>query len=130
VATAAGRRLLVEPNLLGRLAALPAQVGPRQAPLALPAASLTQDTVRLHLPNGFKAENLPQPVQLISAYGTYTSTCTALPDGTLQYVRQLETRRPAGGRTLPAAKYTEYQDFRRKINQADHTQVVLVSTGV
>jgi transglutaminase-like putative cysteine protease len=130
MATAAGRRLLVEPNLLGRLAALPAQVGPRQAPLSLPAASLTQDTVRLHLPTGFKAENLPQPVQLASAYGTYTSTCTTLPDGTLQYVRHLETRRPAGGRTLPAAKYSEYQDFRRKINQADHAQIVLVGAAL
>ena len=129
VATAAGRRLLVEPNLLGRLAALPAQVGPRQSPLALPAASLMQDTVRLHLPAGYRAENLPQPVHLTSAYGIYTSTCTTLPDGTLQYVRQLETRRPAGGTTLPATKYSEYQDFRRKINQADHAQVVLVSTG-
>jgi hypothetical protein len=66
-------------------------------------------------------------VQLTSAYGTYTSTCTALPDGTLQYVRQLETHRPAGT-TLPAAKYTEYQDFRRKISQADHAQVVLIKT--
>ncbi|RZK61012.1 MAG: DUF3857 domain-containing protein, partial [Hymenobacter sp.] len=76
VATVAGRRLLVEPNLLGRLAALPPQVGSRQAPLALPPASLVQDTVRLHLPAGFKVDNLPQPVQLTSAYGTYSSTCT------------------------------------------------------
>jgi hypothetical protein len=127
VATPAGQRMLLEPNVLGRLAALPAQVGPRQTPLALPPASLSQDTVRLHLPTGFKAENLPQPMQFTSAYGTYTSTCTALPDGTLQYVRQLETRRPAGT-TLPATKYTEYQDFRRKISQADHTQVVLIKT--
>jgi hypothetical protein len=127
MATPAGRRMLLEPNVLGRLAALPAQVGPRQTPLALPPASLSQDTVRLHLPAGFKAENLPQPVQLTSAYGTYTSTCTTLPDGTLQYVRQLETHRPAGT-TLPAAKYPEYQDFRRKVSQADHAQVVLVKT--
>jgi transglutaminase-like putative cysteine protease len=127
MATPAGRRLLLEPNVLSRLAALPAQVGPRQTPLALPPASLSQDTVRLHLPAGFHAENLPQPVQLTSAYGTYTSTCTALPDGTLQYVRQLETRRPAGT-SLPATKYTEYQDFRRKISQADHAQVVLIKT--
>ena len=127
MATAAGRRLLLEPNVLGRLAALPPQVGPRQTPLALPPASLNQDTVRLHLPVGFQAENVPQPVQLTSAYGTYTSTCTTLPDGTLQYVRQLETRRPAGT-TLPAAKYAEYQDFRRKISQADHAQVVLIKT--
>jgi hypothetical protein len=127
MATQAGRRMLLEPNVLGRLAALPAQVGPRQTPLALPPASLSQDTVRLHLPAGFKAENLPQPVQLTSAYGTYTSTCTTLSDGTLQYVRQFETHRPAGT-TLPAAKYPEYQDFRRKVSQADHAQVVLVKT--
>jgi hypothetical protein len=127
VATPAGRRLLLEPNLLGRLGALPAQVGARQMPLVLPPASLVQDTVRLHLPAGFRAENLPQPVKLASAYGTYTSTCTALPDGTLQYVRQLETRRPTSA-PLPAANYPEYQDFRRKVNQADQAQVVLVKT--
>ena len=127
VGTAAGRRILLEPNLLGRLGALPAQVGPRLTPLALPPASLTQDTVRLHLPSGFRAENLPPPTQLTSAYGTYSSTCTPLADGTLQYVRQLETRRP-GGATLPAAKYLEYREFCRKISQADNAQVVLVKT--
>lgn len=126
LATPAGQRLLLEPNLLGRLAALPAQVGPRGAPLALPPAALYQDTVRLHLPTGFKVDNLPQPVELSTAYGTYRSTCATLPDGTLQYVRQLELRRPSGGTPLPAAKYSDYQDFRRKVNQADHTQLVLV----
>ncbi|GAA4507904.1 hypothetical protein GCM10023172_39240 [Hymenobacter ginsengisoli] len=125
--TAAGRRLLLEPNVLGRLGALPNQVGARQAPLALPPAALYQDTVRLHVPTGFQVENLPAPAQFTTAYGTYSSTCTALPDGTLQYVRQLETRRPGGG-TLPAAKYGEYRDFRRKISQADNAQVVLVKT--
>ena len=127
VSMPAGRRLLLEPNVLSRLGALPTQVGPRHSPLALPPAALYQDTVRLHLPTGFRVENLPQPTQLTTAYGTYSSTCTALPDGTLQYVRQLETRHPAGA-TLPAAKYTEYRDFRRKISQADNAQVVLVKT--
>lgn len=128
VGTAAGQRMLLAPNVLGRLGALPPQVGPRTAPLALPAPGLYQDTVRLHLPTGFRAENLPQLTQLTTAYGTYSSTCTALPDGTLQYVRQLETRRPGSGAPLPATKYTEYQDFRRKISQADNAQVVLVKT--
>ncbi|NML66688.1 DUF3857 and transglutaminase domain-containing protein [Hymenobacter sp. RP-2-7] len=126
LATPAGQRLLLEPNLLGRLAALPAQVGARETPLALPPAALYQDTVRLHLPTGFKIDNLPAPTELSTAYGTYRSTCATLPDGTLQYVRQLELRRPNGSTPLPAAKYPEYQDFRRKVNQADHTQLVLV----
>jgi hypothetical protein len=128
VGTAAGRRILLAPNLLGRLSPLPAQVGPRQMPLALPTPSLYQDTVRLHVPTGFRVENLPQPTQLTTAYGIYSSSCTALPDGTLQYVRQLETRRPAGSTTLPAARYPDYQDFRRKVSQADNAQVVLVKT--
>ena len=128
VGTAAGRRLLLAPNLLGRLSVLPAQVGPRLMPLALPTPGLYQDTVRLHVPTGFRVENLPLPTQLTTAYGNYSSACTALPDGTLQYVRQLETRRPAGTTTLPAARYAEYQDFRRKISQADNAQVVLVKT--
>jgi hypothetical protein len=128
VGTTAGRRLLLTPNLLGRLGTLPAQVGQRQTPLALPDASLYQDTVRLHVPTGFRVENLPLPTQLTTDYGTYSSTCTALPDGTLQYVRQLETRRPAGNATLPAARYADYQDFRRKVSQADNAQVVLVKT--
>jgi len=128
VGTAAGRRLLLAPNLLGRLSPLPAQVGARQTPLALPTPGLYQDTVRLHVPTGFRVENLPQPTQLTTAYGTYSSACTALPDGTLQYVRQLETRRPAGSATLPATRYTDYQDFRRKVSQADNAQVVLVKT--
>jgi transglutaminase-like putative cysteine protease len=127
IATAAARRMLIEPNLLGRLSALPAQVGTRQAPLALPPASLSQDTVRLHLPVGFKVENIPAPVELTSPYGVYVSRCVALPDGTLQYVRQLELRRPKGA-TLPAAAYTDYLGFRRKIGQADHVQIVLVKT--
>jgi hypothetical protein len=128
VGTAAGRRLLLMPNLLGRLGTLPAQVGPRQMPLALPTPGLYQDTVRLHVPTGFRVENLPPATQLTTAYGVYSSACTALPDGTLQYVRQLETRRPAGADMLPAARYPEYQDFRRKVNQADNAQVVLVKT--
>jgi hypothetical protein len=129
IATAAGRRMLVEPNLLSRLTALPAQVGARQAPLALPPASLSQDTVRLHIPAGFKVENLPAPVELTSPYGVYVSRCVALPDGTLQYVRQLELRRPKGA-TLPAASYIDYLGFRRKIGQADHAQIVLLKTEV
>lgn len=128
VGTVAGRRLLLTPNLLGRLGTLPAQVGPRQTPLALPTPGLYQDTVRLHVPTGFRVENLPPPTQLTTAYGVYSSACTTLPDGTLQYVRQLETRRPSGGAPLPAARYPEYQEFRRKVSQADNAQVVLVKT--
>ena len=121
-----GKRVFLTPNLLSRLPALPAPVGPRQGPLWLPRASLQADTVRLHLPAGFQPETLPAPVQLATAYGTYSAQYRALPDGTVQYVRRLELPRLR----LPAAAYAGYVDFRRKISAADRAQVVLLKTDV
>ena len=74
-----GKRVFINPNLLSRLPALPAQVGERRADLWLDHASLHADTVRLHLPAGFQPENLPAPVQLSTAYGTYASSTPPCP---------------------------------------------------
>ena len=119
-----GKRVFVNANLLSRLPALPATVGERQADLWLPQASLHADTVRLHLPAGFRAENLPAPVKFSTPYGTYASQYTALPDGTVQYIRRVELHR---GR-MPATAYAEYVAFRRKISIADKAEVVLLKT--
>jgi transglutaminase-like putative cysteine protease len=119
-----GSRVFINPNLLSRLPALPAQVGERQADLWLPQASLHADTVRLHLPAGFKPETLPAPVQLSTAYGTYATQYATLPDGTVQYIRRLELKRAR----LPKTAYAGYLEFRRKINSSDKAQVVLVRT--
>jgi len=119
-----GKRVFISPNLLSRLPALPAPVGTRQSPLWVPRASLQADTVRLHFPAGFQPETLPAPVQLATAYGTYSAQYRALPDGTVQYVRRLELPRLR----LPAAAYAGYVDFRRKISAADRAQVVLLKT--
>ncbi|MBO2009618.1 DUF3857 domain-containing protein [Hymenobacter negativus] len=119
-----GKRVFINPNLLSRLPALPAQVGERQADLWLPQASLHADTVRLHLPAGFRPETLPAAVQLSTPYGAYASQYTTLPDGTIQYIRRLELKR---GR-MPRTTYSGYVDFRRKISVADKAQVVLLKT--
>ena len=118
----AGKRVFLNPNLLSRLPALPPTVGARQAAVWLPQASLHADTVRLHLPVGFRAETLPAALTFSSPYGTYSSQFMALSDGTVQYVRRLELRRVQ----LPATAYSGYVDFRRKVSIADKAQVVLV----
>ncbi|WP_051718829.1 DUF3857 domain-containing protein [Hymenobacter sp. IS2118] len=117
-----GKRVFVTANLLSRLPALPAQIGERKAPVWLSDACLHADTVRLHLPAGFRAETLPAAVQLSTAYGTYASHYLALPDGTVQYIRRLELKRGK----LPSTAYAGYLDFRRKISIADKAQVVLL----
>ena len=110
-----GKRAFVNPNLLSRLPALPAQAGIRQSAVWLPRASLYA---------GFRAETLPAAGQFSTPYGAYASQFVALTDGTVQYVRRLELKR---GR-LPASAYAGYADFRRKINIADQAQIVLLKT--
>jgi transglutaminase-like putative cysteine protease len=123
-ASVSGKRAFLTPNLLSRWSALPATVGERRTPIWLDNAFSYADTVRIHVPAGFKAESLPAPVQLSTAFGTYSSQVQALPDGTLLYVRRLLVPRTR----FPRTDYPAYQDFRRRISQADKAQVVLLKT--
>ena len=123
-ASVSGKRAFLTPNLLSRWNALPAAVGERRSPIWLDNAFSYADTVRIHVPAGFKPESLPAPVQLSTAFGTYSSQVQALPDGTLLYVRRLLMPRTR----FPRTDYPAYQDFRRRIGAADKAQVVLVKT--
>lgn len=123
-ASVSGKRAFLTPNLLSRWNALPAAVGERRTAVWLDNAFSYADTIRIHVPAGFKPESLPAQVQLATAFGTYSSQVQALPDGTLLYVRRLlmpQTR-------FAREQYPAYQDFRRRISQADKAQIVLVKT--
>ncbi|UYZ61409.1 DUF3857 domain-containing protein [Hymenobacter weizhouensis] len=122
LAPPSGRRMFLTPNLLSRQPSPRAAVGERQADIWLDHAYSHADTVRLHVPAGFRPEQLPAPVQLSTAFGTYSSQLRALPDGTLEYVRQLTLPRTRFAR----AEYPAYLEFRRKISAADKAQLVLV----
>ncbi|TGE07902.1 DUF3857 domain-containing protein [Hymenobacter fodinae] len=123
-ASVSGKRAFLTPNLLSRWSALPATVGERRTPIWLDNAFTYTDTVRIHVPAGFRPESLPTPVQLTTAFGTYSSQLQPLPDGTLLYVRRLLMPRT---RFAPS-DYPAYREFRRKISAADKAQVVLVKT--
>ncbi|MET4106966.1 DUF3857 domain-containing protein [Hymenobacter sp. UYP22] len=124
LAPPSGKRLFLTPNLLSRLAPPQATVGERQADVVLEHAFTQQDTLQLHLPASLHAEQLPTPVQLTTPFGTYHSQLTALPDGTIQYIRRLVMPRTRFART----EYPAYLEFRRKISAADKAQLVLLKT--
>ena len=123
-ANVSGKRAFLTPNLLSRWNALPPSVGERRTAIWLENSFSYADTVRIHVPAGFKPESLPAPVQLSTTFGTYSSQVQALPDGTLLYVRRLLVPRTRFARS----EYPAYQDFRRRISTADKAQVVLVKT--
>lgn len=123
-ANVSGKRAFLTPNLLSRWNALPATAGERRTDIWLDNPFSYADTVRIHVPAGFKPESLPTAVQLTTAFGTYSSQVQTLPDGTLLYVRRLLMPRSRFIRT----EYPAYQDFRRRISNADKAQIVLVRT--
>jgi hypothetical protein len=125
-ANVSGKRAFLTPNLLSRWTALPASATERRTDIWLDNPFSYADTVRIHVPAGFKPESLPTAVQLTTAFGTYSSQVQTLPDGTLLYVRRLLMPRTRFGRT----EYPAYQDFRRRISNADKAQIVLVKTDV
>ncbi|UOQ55122.1 hypothetical protein [Hymenobacter cellulosivorans] len=124
LAPPSGKRVFLTPNLLSRSSALPAAVGERRADIWLENAFVHSDTIRIHVPAGMKPESLPAPVKLTTAFGTYSSQIQTLPDGTLQYVRQLRMPQTRFART----EYAAYVEFRRKISAADKSQLVFVKT--
>ncbi|MCB2379687.1 DUF3857 domain-containing protein [Hymenobacter sp. BT635] len=119
-----GKRVFMSANLLSRWSSLPAAVGERRADIWLDNAFAYSDTIRIHVPAGLKPESLPTPVKLTTAFGSYSSQIQTLPDGTLQYVRQLRMPVTRFART----EYSGYVEFRRKISAADKAQVVFVKT--
>ena len=117
-----GKRAFLTPNLLSRLPALAPAVGERRGDIWLDHAFSHADTVSIHVPAGFQPETLPPPVQLTTAFGTYSSQIRTLPDGTLQYVRRLHMPRTR----FPRTDYPADVEFRRKISAADKAQLVLL----
>lgn len=121
-ATRSGQRLMFSPNLLAQWSPLSSTSAERHTELWLHQAATYADTVVIQLPAGTQAETLPQPIDIATPFGAYHAHTVQAPDGTLMYVRRLQTRR---GHFAPI-DFPAYADFRRRVAKADHTQAVMV----
>lgn len=120
-AARSGTRLLLAPNLLAQWSALP-PASERAADLWLPLAATYVDTVVVRLPPNARAESVPPPVDLATPFGVYHAHTQAAADGTLTYVRRLQTSQGH----FAASQFAAYADFRRRLAKADRAQVVVV----
>jgi hypothetical protein len=122
-ASPSGTRLFLPLNLLSQVSTAPVLTKPRRLPVVLRYTQDYEDsdTVRYTLPDGYVPEFAFAPVTLDSKFGSYTARAEVV-GNQLVYTRRLQMHR---GR-YPAEAYTEYADFRKKINKADRAQLVLV----
>lgn len=121
-ATAAGKRLLVNPALLERIDQNILPAGPRANPIQLGPVQEVTDKITIAVPEGYTVEQLPAPVTVQSAFGRFLATYQTTPEG-IVYTRSYSITEP----NASARYYDDLRAFFDSISQADQQQIVLMA---
>ncbi len=122
-ASKAGKRLLINPNILSRMTHIPEKMEERTQPVQLKRAYSYKDEVHYTLPEGLSIESMPDaPVEIKSDFGTYQAQFLMSEDGKLQYTRFFHQNKV----NLHDERYEDFREFMIEVNKADKTKVVLV----
>jgi hypothetical protein len=113
------RLLVFNPAIVSRREGLILTESSRQYPILLESHAFSEK-VRVKLPDGFQVDEVPDPVQLETPFGSY-KTSYEVKDGELVFVRALAQRSTA----IPAAQYQMVRSFYEKIRAAELAPVVL-----
>jgi hypothetical protein len=114
-----GRLLVFKPAVVSRGETLALTAPQRKSPVVLRSSSYSE-TARFKLPAGFDVDELPEPVKLEAAFGTY-ATSYEVKEGELIFKRTFLQR----AMTIPAASYDSVRSFFERIRAAEQAPVVL-----
>ena len=115
------RLMVFKPAIIGRLERLSFTEGKRMSPYIDRFEPAYSESVRIKLPAGFDVDEVPERVQLDSAFGKYTAKCE-VSGGYLVFTRALQLSRAV----VPAAEYESVRNFFGRIREAEQSPVVLV----
>ena len=117
----AGNLLLVRPSVVGVYQAAEFTTDkPRDYPIALGLEEDVREAYTIQLPPGFKADDLPDPVEIKSTFADFHTQVT-LTDGALHSTRELTIHKME----LPASALAEYKDFFEKVAAAERDEALL-----
>jgi hypothetical protein len=114
-----GRLLVFKPAVVSRRESLSLTASARKHPVVL-RANAYSETVKVQLPSGFAVDEMPDPVKLETAFGSYTTSYEVV-NGELVFKRQLSQK----ATTIPAAQYDVVRKFFESIRAAENAPVVL-----
>jgi hypothetical protein len=118
-ARTAGSLLMVRPRVMGE-EPLEVDRKPRRVPIDLRETMQEQDDFTIQLPEGYVADELPDPVKLDLGFASYESS-TELAGNALHYTRTYTVRQI----TLPADRYSDVQKLAETIAADEQTRAVL-----
>jgi hypothetical protein len=114
------RMLVFKPAIVSRADSIYLTEKSRVHPVVFDSDSF-QETAVFALPNGFVIDEVPDAVELETAFGKYSSKYESR-DGKLIYTRSLMTKRMV----LPTENYAAVRDFYSKILSSEQSPVVLL----
>ncbi len=113
------RLLVFKPVVVARREALALTAATRKHPVVLHANAYSE-TVRVQLPSGFVVDELPDPVKLQTAFGSYV-TSYEVKDNELVFKRSLSQQ----AKTIAPSDYEAVRKFFESIRAAENAPVVL-----
>lgn len=113
------RLLVFKPAVVSRREGLALTAGQRKHPIVL-RSNAYSEVVNVQLPAGFSVDELPDPVKIETAFGSYM-TSYEVKDRQLIFKRQLSQR----AAVIPAAEYAVVKKFFESIRAAENAPVVL-----
>ena len=114
------RLLVFKPAIVSRRETLYLTDAKRKHPVVLTSNSYSE-TVRVKLPSGFAVDEMPDPVKLDTAFGSY-ATSYEVKDGVLIFSRKLVQR----ATTIPVEQYNSVRNFFERIRAAEQAPVVMI----
>lgn len=122
LATVSGKRFFLTPNLMNRSTFALEKIENRKENLVWRSAFVDIDTIKYQLPEGIYPEFVPEATTIKGKFGEYQSSFL-VDQGHLIYIRRFRMDRGE----YPPESYSEFAEFFRSVNKADHTKIVFLS---
>ncbi|MHB1050584.1 MAG: DUF3857 domain-containing protein [Bacteroidota bacterium] len=116
-------RIFFNPSLLTKTTYVPPNNNARKSPMVFRYPYVDVDSIRFTIPKNYAVENIPQPVQLHTAFGNFSCSTITADDSVITYVRRTSITMTH----IPPDLYPEYRAFYLEMAKADRGQVVLKS---
>ncbi|MBN2595370.1 MAG: DUF3857 domain-containing protein [Marinifilaceae bacterium] len=120
LATKMGDRMFIPVNSLNKRKGVPQKTKDRKYSFTINMSYQDSDSVTFTIPEGYKIEFLPEPVQLETEFGMYLSSLKQ-DENIITYFRY-EVRKRG---TYPPDKYNEYIKFVKQITDADSQKMIV-----
>ena len=118
----AGRRFFLPINVVNASSAIPDEAEERTLPIMIKRAFTEQDSITIHLPEGYKVESLPESETTVTSdFGEYKVQIVEK-EGVLTLHRSLQIQ----SMELPAEAYDDFRSFYKEVAKMDDRKMVLV----